>query len=79
MDEPSIHVTGFISIHVPVQLTTSSRIGNQVCLVDLYSVTICDDHIRHIIYKGYVWDAWSSHIGRVWVNRVRLPRLLVIS
>ena len=54
----------------PVELT-ASRIGSQAYPVDPYSVTICEDRLRHIIYEDYVWHVWPSHIGRVWVNRVR--------
>ena len=27
----------------------------------------------------YVWYVWSSHIARVWINRVRLPIMVVVS
>ena len=29
--------------------------------------------------KFYLWYVWSSHIARVWINRVRLPILFVVS
>ena len=36
-------------------------------------------HDNDKLFSGLYMYVWSSHIARVWINRVRLPILLVVS
>ena len=57
--------------------TLLHNVGHQICCTILYYTV--REMTENVSTPRCIWSCMVTHIARVWVNRVRLPILLVVS